>query len=89
MQVPVLQIESVFRVISGIIDLIPWDVVVVGLLIMLGADALGIYPFQQLLVDLATVAWNWLVGLLSAAWNWAVGLGQDIFNALVDQLNPV
>jgi hypothetical protein len=86
MNVPVLQIESIFRIINEIIDLIPWDAVVVGLLIMLGADALGVYPFQDWLVDLATVAWNWLVDVV---WGTIVSVLQSIWNALLDQLNPV
>lgn len=85
----VLQAETFLRIINGIIDLIPWDVVVAGLIIMLGADALGIYPFQDLLVDLLTVVWQGIVDTATAIWNWLVGLFGDLWNDLLDALSPV
>jgi len=85
----IILLEAISEAIETLVDIIPWDVVVAGLAIMLAADALGIYPFQQLLLDLGTLAVNTIVDALTAVWDWLVNLGTTIWNAILDALNPV
>jgi len=85
----IILLEAISEAIETLVDIIPWDVVVAGLVIMLAADALGIYPFQQLLLDLATLAYNTAIGVLTAVWDWIVSVIQSAWNDILDALNPV